>query len=186
LITEGSSKLRRMINQTSPAGKLSRASVVRRKANSQAMGPLLPSLTMAESQSLLGILRTSRLTCSGRLLGLRKRSRVGWRPWPFHWGTYTLGCLRQIRVVFLTSVKYHLPRAAIPSRKAGESPYNLSAATHWKGKLPRFSAFCTNSSPISGLVWYTKSSGTPHALRRSAWLSSNHSSGMNNLLSTKL
>src|SRR5664279_374790 len=119
-----------MISQTSGPGKFARDSTKRRKAKSQMMGPLLPSLIVAVVQASAGTEETRSSTRTGRSVALRKCKRMGWRPRPFHSGRYTSGRDCQIKVEHLISVKYHLFSAATPSRKAGESPYNSSAATH--------------------------------------------------------
>src|SRR5690606_33149755 len=123
-----------MTNQRSRPGKPARASVRRKKAKSQIMGPLLPSLMTALVQPLAGTNLTTSSTLTGLSAASRNRQRVGRRPRPDQGGITSWGRLSQTNDVQRISVKYHLPRAATPSRKAGESPYKASAATHRQGK----------------------------------------------------
>lgn len=70
----------------------------------------------------LGDLRRQLFDGQGCSPGSLRRQLVGGRPRPGNAGTCTFGGVHQIRVFPLLAVKYHLPKAAKPSRNAGASP----------------------------------------------------------------
>ena len=112
-------------------GKFARDSIRRRKAKSQTIGPLLPSLIVAVVQAS-GWDRQEPghpPEAGGRFSCANANGWGGDRALSTRADTLQ-DAIRQIRVEHLISVKYHLFSAATPSRKAGESPYNSSAATH--------------------------------------------------------
>src|SRR5437867_2493730 len=111
-----------MTNQMRGPGKPCRASVTRTNAKSHTIGPLLPSLTVPRTHAVFGNLRSTSSTRYGRLLAVFSRTLVGFRPRPDHAGTISAGWRRQIRLEHAISVKYHNPKAAMASRKAGLSP----------------------------------------------------------------
>src|SRR6266540_5273077 len=118
-----------MISHPRGPGKPCRHSVTRTNAKSQTIGPLLPSFTVPRTQAVFGSRVSNASTRYERLLGVLRRCLVGFRPLPDHGGMITAGWRRQICVEQAISVKYHNPRSAMASRKAGLSPYSASAAT---------------------------------------------------------
>jgi hypothetical protein len=113
---------------------------------------LLPFMMVARGQADLGVRLTRKSTPDGRLLGVRKRRRVGRRPRPDHLGTCTSGRRRQTRVEQRTSAKYHLSFSATPSLKAGELPCSSSAATLGKASYP--AAPHPATIPTQSPVWF--------------------------------
>src|SRR5215207_11225015 len=111
-----------MISHTRAPGKPARHSVTRTNAKSQTIGPLLPSLTVPRTQASFGNRVSTPSSRYERFVDVFSRSLVGFRPRPDHGGRMTAGWRRQIRVEQAISVKYHKPRSAIASRKAGLSP----------------------------------------------------------------
>src|SRR6266540_6179959 len=118
-----------MINHKRGPGKPCRHSVTRTNAKSQTIGPLLPSFTIPRTQAVFPSRVSTSSTRYDRLVGVFSRFLVGLRPFPDHGGMITAGWRRQIRVEQATSIKYHNPKSAMASRKAGLSPYSASAAT---------------------------------------------------------